>query len=140
MKAPYFANNFKPEVRPEVIRVRSSPAGYEAPYYANSFKPEAQRNGLWLARVIGPPTALISKPNLPSKEASRLRPAFVAAKRKFLDRLARWESVKVQQPHIYGGSSVESGFEPGTFQPRSRDLTTKLARPTSSAELGGTVA
>ncbi|GBM04609.1 hypothetical protein AVEN_242847-1 [Araneus ventricosus] len=30
---------------------------------------------------------------------------------------------------IHGGSSVESGFEPGTFQPQSRDLTTRPPRP-----------
>ncbi|GBO26496.1 hypothetical protein AVEN_49694-1, partial [Araneus ventricosus] len=38
-------------------------------------------------------------------------------------------------PHMYefttkhGGSSVESGFEPGTFWPRSRDVTTRPPRP-----------
>ncbi|GBN50989.1 hypothetical protein AVEN_264740-1 [Araneus ventricosus] len=40
--------------------------------------------------LIGPPIALISEaisePPLPSEEASRLRPAFVAVKGKFLDR------------------------------------------------------
>ncbi|GBN30450.1 hypothetical protein AVEN_255441-1 [Araneus ventricosus] len=30
---------------------------------------------------------------------------------------------------IYGGSSVESGFEPGTVRPQSRDLTTRPPRP-----------
>ncbi|GBN13226.1 hypothetical protein AVEN_105186-1 [Araneus ventricosus] len=50
-----------------------------------------QGNGLWLARIFGPPTALISEaisePHLPSKEANRLRPAFVADKGKVLERL-----------------------------------------------------
>ncbi|GBL93817.1 hypothetical protein AVEN_153592-1 [Araneus ventricosus] len=31
----------------------------------------------------------------------------------------------VHQDHIHGGSSVESGFEPGILGPRSRDLTTR---------------
>ncbi|GBM89774.1 hypothetical protein AVEN_196283-1 [Araneus ventricosus] len=30
---------------------------------------------------------------------------------------------------IHGGSSVESGFEPGTLRPQSRDLTTRPPRP-----------
>ncbi|GBN30195.1 hypothetical protein AVEN_226539-1 [Araneus ventricosus] len=29
---------------------------------------------------------------------------------------------------IHGGSSVESGFEPGAFRPQSRDLTTRPPR------------
>ncbi|GBL92333.1 hypothetical protein AVEN_35865-1 [Araneus ventricosus] len=51
---------------------------------------KAHGNGLWLASIIGPPTALISEaisePPLPSDEPNRLKPAFVAVKRKFLDR------------------------------------------------------
>ncbi|GBO19192.1 hypothetical protein AVEN_156840-1 [Araneus ventricosus] len=43
------------------------------------------------ARIIGPPTALISEaisePHCPSKEPTCLKPAFVAVNRKFLDRL-----------------------------------------------------
>ncbi|GBO08129.1 hypothetical protein AVEN_119383-1, partial [Araneus ventricosus] len=31
----------------------------------------------------------------------------------------------LQQTHIHGGSSVESGFEPGIVLFRSRDLTTE---------------
>ncbi|GBM66680.1 hypothetical protein AVEN_258634-1 [Araneus ventricosus] len=46
------------------------------------------------------PTALISDPHLTSKEANRLRPAFVAVKAKFLDRLARWEMVNLLIPTI----------------------------------------
>ncbi|GBM60456.1 hypothetical protein AVEN_117969-1 [Araneus ventricosus] len=30
---------------------------------------------------------------------------------------------------MHGGSSVESGFEPGTFRLRNRDLTTRSLRP-----------
>ncbi|GBN51888.1 hypothetical protein AVEN_59515-1 [Araneus ventricosus] len=30
---------------------------------------------------------------------------------------------------IHGGSSVESGLEPGTLRPQSRDLTTRPPRP-----------
>ncbi|GBM77606.1 hypothetical protein AVEN_165632-1 [Araneus ventricosus] len=30
---------------------------------------------------------------------------------------------------IHGGSSVESGFEPGTLQPQSRNLTTRPPQP-----------
>ncbi|GBN34770.1 hypothetical protein AVEN_209528-1 [Araneus ventricosus] len=30
---------------------------------------------------------------------------------------------------IHGGSSMESGFEPGTLWPKSRDLTTRPLRP-----------
>ncbi|GBN36077.1 hypothetical protein AVEN_170148-1, partial [Araneus ventricosus] len=37
---------------------------------------------------------VISEPHLPSKEANHLRPAFVVAKGKFLDRPARCERVK----------------------------------------------
>ncbi|GBM03412.1 hypothetical protein AVEN_265455-1 [Araneus ventricosus] len=33
---------------------------------------------------------------------------------------------------IHGGSSVESGLEPGTFQPRNRDLTTRPPTPMRS--------
>ncbi|GBN98400.1 hypothetical protein AVEN_275124-1 [Araneus ventricosus] len=58
---------------------------------------KAHGNGLWLARVIVPPTALISEEiselQISSKEANRLRPAFVAVKGKFLDRLSRCERV-----------------------------------------------
>ncbi|GBN01408.1 hypothetical protein AVEN_180082-1 [Araneus ventricosus] len=47
-------------------------------------------NELRLARIIGPPTALISEaisePHLLSKEENRLNLDFVAVKRKFLDR------------------------------------------------------
>ncbi|GBM92229.1 hypothetical protein AVEN_160501-1, partial [Araneus ventricosus] len=39
-------------------------------------------------------------------------------------RLVSYVLFKVQQVHIRGGSSVESGFEPVTFRYRSRDLTT----------------
>ncbi|GBM03139.1 hypothetical protein AVEN_200828-2-1, partial [Araneus ventricosus] len=31
-------------------------------------------------------------------------------------------------PHIHGGSSIESGFEPGTIRPRSRNLITRQPR------------
>ncbi|GBN23419.1 hypothetical protein AVEN_32508-1 [Araneus ventricosus] len=41
------------------------------------------------------PFYALSEPYLPSKEANRLRPAFVAVKGKFLDRLARCERVKI---------------------------------------------
>ncbi|GBM79904.1 hypothetical protein AVEN_35680-1 [Araneus ventricosus] len=55
-------------------------------------------NGLWLERIIGPPTALISEaisgPHLHSKEANRLRPAFVAVKGKYLDRPGPSRSVR----------------------------------------------
>ncbi|GBO33974.1 hypothetical protein AVEN_69937-1 [Araneus ventricosus] len=48
--------------------------------------------------LLDHPTALISEaiaePHLPSKEASRLRPALVAVKEKFSDRLAGDERVK----------------------------------------------
>ncbi|GBL92558.1 hypothetical protein AVEN_175010-1 [Araneus ventricosus] len=51
---------------------------------------KAHENGLWWTRIIGPSTAFISlaisEPYLPSEEANRLRLAFVAVKRKFLDR------------------------------------------------------
>ncbi|GBM54148.1 hypothetical protein AVEN_202511-1 [Araneus ventricosus] len=30
---------------------------------------------------------------------------------------------------IHGGSSVESGLEPGALRPQSRDLTTRAPRP-----------
>ncbi|GBM30656.1 hypothetical protein AVEN_44515-1, partial [Araneus ventricosus] len=61
----------------------------------------AQGNGLWLARIIGPLPRLSPKrsQNLPSKEASRLRPAFVAVKRTFLDRFARCEKVNIILRH-----------------------------------------
>ncbi|GBN84389.1 hypothetical protein AVEN_68258-1 [Araneus ventricosus] len=36
---------------------------------------------------------------------------------------------------IHGGSSVESGFEPGTLRPQSRDLTTRPPRPCLVVEL-----
>ncbi|GBL87264.1 hypothetical protein AVEN_270531-1 [Araneus ventricosus] len=52
-------------------------------------------------KVIGTPTALISQAisetPLPSKEANRLRPAFVVVKGKFVDRLARNERVKLAE-------------------------------------------
>ncbi|GBM46955.1 hypothetical protein AVEN_219600-1, partial [Araneus ventricosus] len=35
---------------------------------------------------------------------------------------------------IHGGSSVESGFKPGTFRPQNRDLTTRPPRPTRALE------
>ncbi|GBN78802.1 hypothetical protein AVEN_227582-1 [Araneus ventricosus] len=35
---------------------------------------------------------------------------------------------------MHGGSSVESGFEPGTLWPRSRDLTTWPPRPRPSRD------
>ncbi|GBM21459.1 hypothetical protein AVEN_161068-1 [Araneus ventricosus] len=58
---------------------------------------QAHEKGLWLARIIGHPTALsteaISEPYLPSKEAYRLRPAFGAVKGKILDRFARCKRV-----------------------------------------------
>ncbi|GBM31699.1 hypothetical protein AVEN_45625-1 [Araneus ventricosus] len=38
-------------------------------------------------------------------------------------RLIHEVGLSVQQDHMHGGSSGESGFEPGTLQPRSRDLT-----------------
>ncbi|GBN14815.1 hypothetical protein AVEN_161430-1, partial [Araneus ventricosus] len=63
---------------------------------------KALGNGLRLARIIGPPTALISEPHFPSKEANRLGPAFFAVKGKFLDRpdsLARGERVKQCSGH-----------------------------------------
>ncbi|GBL99676.1 hypothetical protein AVEN_249727-1 [Araneus ventricosus] len=51
---------------------------------------KAHGNGLRSARIIGPPTTLISEaiaePPLPSEETIRLRPAFVVVKGKFLDR------------------------------------------------------
>ncbi|GBN09491.1 hypothetical protein AVEN_62652-1 [Araneus ventricosus] len=50
---------------------------------------KAKRNGLWLARIIGPPYRAYLLSDLralpPLKEANRLRPAFVAVKGKFLD-------------------------------------------------------
>ncbi|GBM08436.1 hypothetical protein AVEN_267709-1 [Araneus ventricosus] len=36
--------------------------------------------------------------------------------------------------YIPGESSVESGFEPGTFPPRSRDLTIRLPRHFNNSE------
>ncbi|GBM84263.1 hypothetical protein AVEN_102013-1 [Araneus ventricosus] len=36
---------------------------------------------------------------------------------------SRIDRVKVEQVHIHGGSSMESGFEPGTLRLRSRDFT-----------------
>ncbi|GBM28452.1 hypothetical protein AVEN_33904-1 [Araneus ventricosus] len=51
---------------------------------------KAHGNGLWLARIIRPPTALISEatsePHLPSKEDNRPRTAFLAVKGECLDR------------------------------------------------------
>ncbi|GBM82235.1 hypothetical protein AVEN_440-1 [Araneus ventricosus] len=78
--------------------------------------PPVHGKGLWLARIIGPPTALISY--LPSKEATRLRPAFVAVKGKFLDRLSRCERVNVWRNELSKyhlktqilGKKVESSF------------------------------
>ncbi|GBO37621.1 hypothetical protein AVEN_107512-1 [Araneus ventricosus] len=40
-------------------------------------------------------------------------------------RLTLCVGFNVQQAHISGGSSVESGFEPGTLRPRGRDLTNR---------------
>ncbi|GBM34476.1 hypothetical protein AVEN_106715-1 [Araneus ventricosus] len=41
------------------------------------------------------------------------------------------DRLKVHQTLLHGGSSVESGFEPGTFRPQGRDLTTWPLRPKS---------
>ncbi|GBN88183.1 hypothetical protein AVEN_19916-1, partial [Araneus ventricosus] len=43
---------------------------------------------------MDPPTALISEPDLPSEETNRLRPAFLAVKRRFLDRPGQPRSVR----------------------------------------------
>ncbi|GBM69698.1 hypothetical protein AVEN_212276-1, partial [Araneus ventricosus] len=43
-------------------------------------------------------------------------------------RLATTHDLTRNRP-IHGGSSVESGFEPKTFQPQSRDTTTGRLRP-----------
>ncbi|GBM70196.1 hypothetical protein AVEN_20500-1 [Araneus ventricosus] len=43
-------------------------------------------------------------------------------------RLATMYDLMCNRP-IHGGSSVESGFEPGTLRPQSRDLTTRTQRP-----------
>ncbi|GBN64765.1 hypothetical protein AVEN_229130-1 [Araneus ventricosus] len=37
-------------------------------------------------------------------------------------RLVPYAWFNVQRAHIHGGFSVESGFEPGTLRPRSRDF------------------
>ncbi|GBN42313.1 hypothetical protein AVEN_235946-1 [Araneus ventricosus] len=44
-------------------------------------------------------------------------------------RLTSYLYFNVQQAHIHGGSSVESDFEHGTLQARSRDLATRPPRP-----------
>ncbi|GBM58579.1 hypothetical protein AVEN_222803-1 [Araneus ventricosus] len=58
---------------------------------------KALGNGLRFARITGPPITLISKaisePPLPSEEPNRLKPAFVAVKRK-RERLVRYERVQ----------------------------------------------
>ncbi|GBL75871.1 hypothetical protein AVEN_121570-1, partial [Araneus ventricosus] len=94
--------SFKTVVRPtlsvweETTRIRLSQPGWSfSPPPHSCYKPslKANGNGLWLERIIGPPTALISyaisEPRLPSKEGNRLRPAFAAVKKKFLDRPGR---------------------------------------------------
>ncbi|GBN49598.1 hypothetical protein AVEN_137093-1 [Araneus ventricosus] len=62
---------------------------------------KAHGNGLWLARIIEPPTALLSEVisdnHLISKGANRLRSAFVAVKGNFLDRLVRCERVNITE-------------------------------------------
>ncbi|GBM07264.1 hypothetical protein AVEN_187831-1 [Araneus ventricosus] len=45
-------------------------------------------------------------------------------------RLATTYEIMCNRPQ-HGGSSVESGFEPGTLRPQSRDLTTRPPRPPS---------
>ncbi|GBN64492.1 hypothetical protein AVEN_218258-1 [Araneus ventricosus] len=40
---------------------------------------------------------------------------------------------------IHGGSSVESGFEPGTLRSQSRDLTTRQSRPGDSSNSRGQI-
>ncbi|GBM07099.1 hypothetical protein AVEN_177066-1 [Araneus ventricosus] len=51
-----------------------------------------------MAKIIGPPILLISEaisePDLPSKEPNRLKPAFIAVKRKLSDRLGSPLSVE----------------------------------------------
>ncbi|GBM98564.1 hypothetical protein AVEN_171403-1 [Araneus ventricosus] len=70
--------------------------------------------GLWLARIIGPLPSLSPKrsQNLPSKEKNRLRPAFVAVKGKFLDRLARFERVKsnIQELQLFAALCFWGAF------------------------------
>ncbi|GBM50046.1 hypothetical protein AVEN_172927-1 [Araneus ventricosus] len=43
-------------------------------------------------------------------------------------RLATTYDLECSRP-IHGGSSVESGFEPGTLRPQSRDLTSRPPQP-----------
>ncbi|GBL85091.1 hypothetical protein AVEN_221317-1 [Araneus ventricosus] len=43
--------------------------------------------------------------------------------------LAHAIGFSVCEAHIHGGSSVKSGFDPGTFWPRNRDLNTMPPRP-----------
>ncbi|GBM85526.1 hypothetical protein AVEN_113166-1 [Araneus ventricosus] len=40
----------------------------------------------------------------------------------------------VHKAHTYRDSSIESGFKPGTFSLRSRDLTTRPPRPVDAPE------
>ncbi|GBN85326.1 hypothetical protein AVEN_175169-1 [Araneus ventricosus] len=71
---------------------------------------------MWSARIIGPPTAIIfeaiSEPHLPSKVPTRLKPAFVAVRKKFLDRLRlsnqsppklQWCPARVQNAYMRPG-------------------------------------
>ncbi|GBO19311.1 hypothetical protein AVEN_219649-1, partial [Araneus ventricosus] len=74
--------------------------GHLSPYLTPCYNLSLRRTemGCGLARIIRPPTLLISQaisePPLPSKEDNHLRLAFEAVKRKFLNRLARCERVK----------------------------------------------